>query len=77
MLAVGDGVCMGFWAALSEIFPQTHHQRCWMHKMINVLNALPQSLQAKARADLKEIWMAPTLEAAETAFKRFVTSYGA
>jgi len=76
LLAIGDGA-MGFWAALNEVYPETRHQRCWVHKMANVLNALPKSLQAKAKADLKEIWMAPTLDVAERAFKRFVASYGA
>lgn len=76
LLATGDGA-MGFWAALHEVYPQTQQQRCWMHKMVNVLNALPKSVQGKAKADLKEIWMAPTLDVAERAFKRFVTSYGA
>jgi putative transposase len=76
LLATGDGA-MGFWAALNEIYPETRHQRCWMHKAVNILNALPQSLQSKARADLQEIWRAPTLLAAETACKRFVTSHGA
>jgi len=76
LLATADGA-MGFWAALNEIYPQVRHQRCWMHKMVNVLNAVPKSLQSKAKADLKEIWMAPTRETAETAFKRFVASYGA
>ena len=75
LLAIGDGA-MGFWAALNEVFPQTRHQRCWVHKMANVLNALPKSLQGKAKSDLKEIWMAPTLEVAEQAFKRFVSRYG-
>ena len=36
-LAVGDGA-MGFWSALSEVFPSTRTQRCWMHKTGNVLN---------------------------------------
>lgn len=76
LLATGDG-SMGFWAALSEVFPETRHQRCWVHKMVNVLDALPKSLQGKAKSDLKEIWMAPTLEVAEQALKRFVTRYGA
>jgi putative transposase len=47
-----------------------------MHKMVKVLNALPKSLHGKAKADLKEIWMAPTLEGAELAFRRFVAIYG-
>ena len=76
LLAIGDGA-MGFWAALNEVFPKTRHQRCWVHKMANVLNALPKSLQGAAKADLKEIWMAPTLEIAEQAFKRFVNRYKA
>jgi transposase-like protein len=76
LAAVGDGA-MGFWAALNELYPGTRHQRCWVHKTANILNVLPRSLQAKAKADLQEIWMAPTLSVAEVAFKRFVTSYGA
>ena len=36
-LAVGDGA-LGFWAALSEVYPTTRTQRCWMHKTGNVLN---------------------------------------
>ena len=47
-LATGDGA-MGFWAALSEVFPSTAHQRCWMHKTQNVLNYLPKSTRSKAR----------------------------
>jgi transposase-like protein len=76
LLATGDGA-MGFWAALNEVFPETRHQRCWVHKTANVLNVLPKSLQSKAKADMKEIWMSPTLDVAERAFKRFVASYGA
>ena len=47
-LAIGDGA-LGFWAALEEIFPGTRHQRCWCHKMQNVLNALPKSVHPKAK----------------------------
>ncbi len=76
LLAVGDGA-LGFWAALDEVFPDTRRQRCWVHKTANVLNALPKSLQAKAKADLHEIWMAPTRPQAITAFDHFLKSYGA
>ena len=58
-LAVGDGA-LGFWAALSEVYPTTRTQRCWMHKTGNVLNYLPKSSQAKAKQGLHEIWMAET-----------------
>ena len=41
VLAVGDGA-LGFWGALREVFPQTREQRCWFHKIANVLGALPE-----------------------------------
>jgi transposase-like protein len=74
-LAVGDGA-LGFWAGLEEIFPTTRQQRCWVHKTANILNYLPKSLQARAKAGLHDIWMADTKAHAETAFERFITSYG-
>ena len=52
-LAVGDGA-LGFWSALDEIYPDTRHQRCWVHKSANVLNALPKSAQAKAAEYLEK-----------------------
>lgn len=75
-LAVGDGA-LGFWGALSELYPATRAQRCWVHKTANVLNALPKSLQSKAKAALHEIWMACTRAEAITAFNAFMNSYQA
>ena len=75
-LAVGDGA-LGFWGALDEAYPETRRQRCWVHKTANILNALPKSLQPKAKAALHEIWMAPTRAAADAAFKQFVQTYQA
>lgn len=75
-LAVGDG-SLGFWGALDEVFPGTPHQRCWFHRTGNVLNYLPKAAQAKAKAALHEIWMAPTRQEAERAFDRFIETYGA
>lgn len=51
-LAVCVGA-LGFWAATNQVYPDTVHQRCWLHKMGNVLAALPKSLQGKAKADLQ------------------------
>jgi len=76
LLAVGDGA-MGFWAALEEVFPATRTQRCWFHKMGNVLNALPKSQHGRAKNDLHAIWMAPTRKEAHSAFNHFVKHYGA
>ena len=74
-VAVGDGA-LGFWAALAEEFPQTQPQRCWVHKMANVLEKLPQSLQGKAKQLLHDIYLAPTKREAEDAWERFVTTFG-
>ena len=73
-LAVGDGA-MGFWAALSEVFPSTRTQRCWVHKTGNVLNYLPKSGQAKAKQGLHEIRMAETRAKAERAFDQWLERY--
>jgi transposase-like protein len=75
-VAVGDGA-LGFWKALRKVFPKTRAQRCWVHKTANVLNKLPKSLQAKAKDDLYQIWMADTRESANAAFDTFVDKYGA
>ena len=75
-VACGDGA-LGFWAAISEAYPKTRHQRCWVHKTANVLNKLPKSLQAKAKSDLHEIWMSPSKDEALEAMKHFVHTYSA
>lgn len=76
LLATGDGA-LGFWAALGKVFPETVEQRCWVHKTANVLNKMPKSVQAKAKADLHEIWMAETREQANKAFDAFLEKYQA
>lgn len=73
-LAVGDGA-MGFWAALEELFPTTRQQRCWCHKTQNILNALPKSVQPKAKQALQTIWRAESKAMAERAFDVFLTTY--
>jgi transposase-like protein len=75
-VAVGDGA-MGFWKALDEVFPGTRHQRCWVHKIANVLNKFPKSMQPTVKADLREIWQADTRAAAEAAMDTFAEKYGA
>jgi transposase-like protein len=76
VLAVGDGA-LGFWGALGEVFPDTVHQRCWVHKMANVMNALPKSAQPAARAALSEIRDAEDKDHAGQALDRFVKDYEA
>ena len=73
-LAVGDGA-LGFWKALSKVFPETVHQRCWVHKTANVLNKLPKMVQPKVKEALHEIWMAPTKDDAYKAFGITLKTY--
>jgi len=75
-IAVGDGA-LGFWNALDELLPGTKHQRCWVHKTANVLNKVPNSVQAGMKADLREIYLAPNRASAETAVAVFAEKYGA
>ena len=68
---------MGFWKALDEVFPGTRHQRCWVHKIANVLTKFPKSMQPTVKTDLREIWQAETRAAAETAMDTFSRKYAA
>ena len=74
-LAIGDGA-LGFWKAIEEVFPGTRHQRCWVHKTANVLNKVALSVQVNMKADLREIYGAPTRAAAEVAIDVFADKYG-
>jgi len=75
VLAVGDGA-MGFWGALREVFPATRAQRCWVHKVANVLSALPKSAQPTARRMLAETRDAEDRKHAVKAADAFAREYG-
>jgi putative transposase len=74
-LAVGDGA-LGFWKALDEVFPTTRHQRCWFHKISNILNKFPKSMGPTIKSDLQEIHHAETKAAALAAIEVFKEKYG-
>lgn len=59
LVVIGDGA-LGIWAALREVWPQTRPQRCWNHRIINVLDKLPKRLWSKVRKDLRTASMATT-----------------
>ncbi len=64
-LAVGDGG-LGFWAAAGEVWRQTKHQRCWVHKMRNVLDKLPPKERGEAAKSLRAIYLSRTSEEAKS-----------
>jgi transposase-like protein len=76
ILAVGDGA-LGFWGALREVFPQTREQRCWFHKIANVLAAMPKSAHPGAKKAMAEIWNAEDKDKAADAATAFTATYGA
>ena len=53
-LAIGDGA-LGFWKAMRQVWDTTKEQRCWVHKLANVLDKLPKGSQPKAKRMLHEI----------------------
>lgn len=69
-LVVADGN-LGLWAALGQVYPQAEQQRCWNHKLLNVLDKLPKRLQDKAKTLLKPIPYALTLNEAQAGRERF------
>ena len=75
-LATGDGA-LGFWKALDEVSPTTQHQRCTLHKTVNVLDKLPRSVEPAAKSDLREVRNAPDRVTAEAAIATFTKKYGA
>ena len=75
-LAVGDGA-LGFWAAVQDVYPQTRHQRCWVHKTANILDKMPKSVQTRAKSMIHEIYMAATRVAAMEAYEKFKNEWGA
>ena len=75
-LATADGA-LGFWAALREVYPGTEEQTCWFHKAGNVLDKMPQSVQGRAKTMIREMWQAPSLEHATSAYHQFCTAWEA
>jgi putative transposase len=69
-LVVGDGH-LGIWGGLAQVFPEAKEQRCWNHRIMNVLDKLPKKIQGVARALLTKIPYAETREEAERGKKEF------
>jgi putative transposase len=74
VVGIGDGA-LGFWAAVRDVFPETREQRCWVHRLVNVLDKLPKGLQPRAKRALHEIMKAGTKEQAEVLMDRFAEEY--
>jgi transposase-like protein len=77
-LILGDGH-LGIWGALRNVYPEADEQRCWNHKILNVLNKIPRKAQGQARELLCQIPYAQTLKEAakrKREFQRWAKVHG-
>jgi putative transposase len=69
-LVIADGH-LGIWGAVRNIWPEADEQRCWNHKILNVLDQVPKTQQPAARRMLREVMYAPTQAEAERKRQQF------
>jgi transposase-like protein len=75
-VAIGDGA-LGFWAAVREVWPETREGLCWVHKIANVLDKLPKSIQPRAKQALHAMMYAGSKAICEKEIDAFADAYGA
>ena len=73
-LTVADGH-LGIWSAFGELHPEGQEQRCWNHKITNVLNAFPRKIREQASELLCKIPYADTLKECEKRRDQFINRY--
>jgi len=76
VLCIGDGA-LGFWKAITDIYPDTEHQRCWVHKTANILDKMPKSAQPQAKTLIHDMYRAETEKQARVSYKAFIERYQA
>jgi len=74
VLLMADGG-LPIWSACEQVWPEAAQQRCWNHKIINVLDDLPKRVQGKARALLTQMPVSETRKEAETRRDTFAARY--
>ncbi len=74
-LTIADGH-LGIWSALSEIHPKGNEQRCWNHKIRNVLDCFPKRIRSEAAEYLKRVPYAETLKECVKRRDAFIERYG-
>jgi putative transposase len=69
-LVIGDGH-LGIWGALANVYPEAGEQRCWNHRIVNVLDRVPKKKQGQVTVWLREVMYAPTREKAVEQKEKF------
>ena len=62
-LVIAEGN-LGLWGALAQVFPEAGEQRCWNHRIVNVLDPVPEKVQGAAQVWLRQMMYAETREKA-------------
>lgn len=70
LLVVTDG-CPGLAAALETVYPRVAHQRCWVHKMRNILDKVRKRDHDQVKADAQAIYLADGYRSAQAAARAF------
>jgi transposase-like protein len=65
LVLVGDGN-LGIWGAQSEVWTETKRQRCWNHRLMNLVDRLPKRMQPEVRSRMYELYQAPTRKTCES-----------
>lgn len=73
-LTIADGH-LGLWGALTEIYPTSAEQRCWLHKLLNVLDRVPQQAQLEVKGWLRKLMYAESRAAYTTLRTRFAARF--
>lgn len=73
-LTIADGH-LGIWGALAQVYPESAEQRCWNHKLRNVLDVVPEKRQPEVKAHLQRIAAAETRADAERLRRAFTRAY--
>lgn len=69
-LVITDG-CAGLARAIETVYPRVRHQRCWVHKMRNILEKVKRRDEGNVKAEAQRIYLAKSAAAARRAFQRF------
>lgn len=66
---------MGLISVLPEVYPNIPLQRCWAHKMRNILDKVPKKKQKSVKRGLIKIYTAQNITEAQTYARRWVQTW--
>ena len=67
---ITDG-CPGLARALETVYPRARHQRCWVHKMRNILEKVRRRDEKQVKRQAQKMYFADSAAAAQRAFAHF------